>query len=143
MKHEFEEIAKIRVTAEDYNNIIEPMYMATNLSKADFVKTLNLKFFANRVPKAPKAPKNIKKMLVRDNSGFMMTPNRCYYHIKYVELVDVDIRTGKFIVKALDEEDREKLYSTGHSLDLAYDFDFDYLQCVDTKKKPIELHRAY
>ena len=30
MHKEFEEIAGIEVTAEDYNNIIEPMYMATN-----------------------------------------------------------------------------------------------------------------
>ena len=45
MKFEFEEIAGYKVTDEDYNNIIEPMYMATNLSKQDFVKTLNRKQF--------------------------------------------------------------------------------------------------
>lgn len=140
MKHEFEEIAKIRVTAEDYDNIIEPMYMATNLSKADFVKTLNLKFFANRVPKAPK---NIKKMAVRSRDGSRRTPNGCWNYIEYVELVRVDIATGKYIVKPLEEEELKKIYKSGHSLDLAYDFDMDYTQCVDTKKKPIELHWPY
>jgi len=46
MKHEFEEIAGYEVSFEDYNNIIEPMYMATNLSKQDFVQTINKKRFA-------------------------------------------------------------------------------------------------
>lgn len=140
MKHEFEELAKIRVTSADYDNIIEPMYMATNMSKADFIKTLNLKFFASRVPAEPK---NIKKMLVRDRSGYTMTPNGCYYHIEYVELVGVDIRTGKYIVKALENEDFEKLSSEGHDLNLGYDYDMDYTNCIDTKKKPITLTWLY
>lgn len=46
LKHEFEEMAKIEVSYDDYKNIIEPMYMATNLSKEDFINTLNLKRFA-------------------------------------------------------------------------------------------------
>ena len=136
MQHEFEALAKIKVTTEDYDNVIEPMYMATDMSKADFIKTLNLKFFSSRVPKAPK---NIKKMLVRDRSGYIKTPNHCYYHIQYVELVDVVISTGKYIVKPLDDEDYERLSNEGHDLNLGYDFDMDYTDCVDTKKKPITL----
>lgn len=46
MKHEFERIAGYEVSAEDYNNIIEPMYMATDLSKEDFVKVIDKKRFA-------------------------------------------------------------------------------------------------
>ena len=46
MKQEFEAIAGYEVSFEDYNNIIEPMYMASNLSKADFVQTINKKRFA-------------------------------------------------------------------------------------------------
>ena len=46
MKHEFEQIAGYEVSMEDYNNIIEHMYMATNLSKEEFVKTLSKKRFA-------------------------------------------------------------------------------------------------
>lgn len=45
MKHEFEQIAGYEVSTEDYNNIIEPMYMATNLSKQEFVKTISKKRF--------------------------------------------------------------------------------------------------
>lgn len=140
MKHEFEEIAKIEVTSEDYDNIIEPMYMATNMSKAEFVKTLNLKFFASRVPAKPK---NIMRMLVRDRSGYTKTPNGCYYHIKYVEMVDVDIRTGKIIVKDLEDQDLKRISEKGHDLNLAYGFDMDYTNCIDTKKKPITLTWLY
>ena len=46
MWKEFEEIAGYEVSYDDYNNIIEPMYMATNLSKADFVKCIDKKRFA-------------------------------------------------------------------------------------------------
>ena len=43
MKHEFEALAGYEVTTETYDNIIEPMYMATNLTKREFIKTLNRK----------------------------------------------------------------------------------------------------
>lgn len=46
MKHEFEAIAGYEVSNDDYNNIIEPMYMATGLSKVEFAKTLSRKRFA-------------------------------------------------------------------------------------------------
>ena len=46
MWKEFEEIAGYEVSYEDYHDIIEPMYMATELSKTEFVKTLNKKRFA-------------------------------------------------------------------------------------------------
>lgn len=41
MKQEFERIAGYEVSMEDYNNIIEPMYMATNLDKYEFVKVVD------------------------------------------------------------------------------------------------------
>lgn len=136
MHKEFEQIAGIEVTYEDYTNIIEPMYMALNLSKQEFVKTLNLKFFTDRMPKPEK---NIKRMLVRNRVGESKTPNGCYYYIEFVELVEVVIRTGKYVIKPLAEEDFQKLREEGRDLDYGYDYDMDYTQCVDTKKKPIEL----
>ena len=45
MKDEFEKLAGYEVSSDDYYNIIEKMYMATNLSKQDFVKTVNRKRF--------------------------------------------------------------------------------------------------
>lgn len=43
MKHEFEEIAGYEVSEKDYREIIEPMYMVTNLSKEEFTKVVNKK----------------------------------------------------------------------------------------------------
>jgi len=46
MKHEFETLAGYEVSTEDYNKIIEPMYMATGLDKQDFVKCISKQRFA-------------------------------------------------------------------------------------------------
>ena len=135
MWKEFEDLAKIEVTYETYSKVIEPMYIAADLPKQDFIKLLNLKALA-----APEVKeKAIKKMCVRDKSGCMKTPNGCWYHIEYVELVDVDIKTGKFIVKALNDEDFRRLSEEGLDLNFSTGFDFDYTQCIDTKRKPISL----
>lgn len=50
MHEEFERIAGYEVTNEDYNEIIEPMYMALpNISKYEFVKMIDKKrFFGSR-----------------------------------------------------------------------------------------------
>lgn len=135
MKEEFERLAKIEVSYETYSKVIEPMYIAADIPKQEFIKLLNLK--ALELPKVK--TKNIKKMLIRDRSGCTKTPNGCWYHIRYVELVDIDIRTGKYIVKPLQDEDFQKLANDGHDLHFAYNYDFDYLQCIDTRKKPITL----
>lgn len=46
MQHEFEALAGYKVSTDDYKKIIEPMYMATDLNKADFVACINKKRFA-------------------------------------------------------------------------------------------------
>lgn len=47
MTHEeFEKLAGYEVSLADYQDIIEPMYMATNLDKQDFVECINKKRFA-------------------------------------------------------------------------------------------------
>lgn len=46
MKHEFEKLAGYEVTDEMYDKIIEPMYMSLEVSKQEFVKMLNKKYFA-------------------------------------------------------------------------------------------------
>ena len=46
MKCEFEKIAGYEVSDYDYKNILEPMYLATNLSKQEFVQTINKQRFA-------------------------------------------------------------------------------------------------
>lgn len=79
-------------------------------------------------------------MVVRDRSGYRKTPNGCYYHIEYVELVDIDIKTGKYIIKPLEDKDFEQLAKDGHDLNLNTWFDFDYEDYIDEKKRPIELN---
>lgn len=134
IQFEFEALYGHKVSNHDYHNIIEPMYMATGLSKSEFVKLLDKKAF-----KAPETKKTIKKMLVRDASGCRKTPNGCYYHINYVELVDVDIATGKFIIKPLADEDLDKLATT-HDIWNCTSYDFDYTDCLTTKHKPVEIN---
>lgn len=51
MKYEFEKIAGYEVSQEDYDNIIEPMYMAVELTKTEFVKCIDKKRFALRTEK--------------------------------------------------------------------------------------------
>ena len=46
MKIEFEALAGYEVSVSDYDNIIEPMYMATELNKAEFVKVICKERFA-------------------------------------------------------------------------------------------------
>ena len=80
MWKEFETLAKIEVTYETYSKIIEPMYIAADLPKQDFIKLLNLKALA-----APKEQhKIIKKMCVRNRSGFSKTPNGYTYFCRSV-----------------------------------------------------------
>lgn len=138
MQQEFERLAGYEVSDETYNKIIEPMYLATNLSKTEFVKILNRKSLELKKEYKP----TIKKMLVRDRSGYRKTPNGCYYHIEYVDMVGADIRTGKITVKPLSDEVINEIAKT-HPLDLSYDYDFDYLDCVDTHKKTITLTWMY
>ena len=135
MKHEFEALAKREVTEEQYR-AIEILYMSSTMNKQDFVKSI--KGMLKAIPE-PEKEKNIKKMCVRDRSGYRKTPNGCYYHIEYVELVDVDIRTGKYIVKALEDEDFRKLSKDGHDLNYSTDFDIDYMNCIDTDGNEIKL----
>lgn len=45
-KQEFEKIAGYEVSVDDYEKIIEPMYMACPLDKLEFVKCLNKSRFA-------------------------------------------------------------------------------------------------
>ena len=95
MKSEFENLAGRAVTDEQYR-AIEILYMSSNLEKAEFVKSMRP--MLKNIPQ-PEKKKDIKRMVVRDRSGFRKTPNGCYYHIEYVELVDIDIKTEFYVSK--------------------------------------------
>ena len=60
MQKEFEQIAGYEVAMEDYDNYIEPMYMALpNVSKEDFVKMIDKKRFA--LPSPSSLLKEVRK----------------------------------------------------------------------------------
>ena len=136
MKSEFENLAGRAVTNEQYR-AIETLYMSSNLEKTEFVKSIRT--MLKSIPQ-PERKKDIKRMVVRDKSGYRKTPNGCYCHIKYVELVDIDIKTGKYIIKPLEVKGFERQAKDGNDSNLDTWFDFDYEDCIDEKKKPIELN---
>lgn len=76
MKSEFENLAGREVTDEQYR-AIETLYMSSNLEKTEFVKSM--KPILKNIPQ-PEKKKDIKRMVVRDRSGYRKTPNGCYYH---------------------------------------------------------------
>jgi hypothetical protein len=92
MKHEFEQIAGYEVSWEDYNTIIEPMYLAIpeNISKQDFVKMISRKRFEVKRP--------TEIVII----GVKQMPNGTWMNYE-AELVDVDIKTGKIKVKRITE----------------------------------------
>ena len=57
MKEEFEQLAGYEVSYEDYSRYIEPMYLAANIDKREFVKMIDKKRFA-----LTPIPAMIKKM---------------------------------------------------------------------------------
>lgn len=135
MKQEFEKMTGRNFTNEQYN-AIEILYMSTNLNKADFVKSI--KPILKAIPQ-PEREKDIKRMRVRDRSGYRKTPNGCYYHIVYVELVDIDITTRKYVIDSLREKDFERLQNEGHDLNYSSGFDFDYENCIDLMGRAITI----
>ena len=71
MKSEFENLAGREVTDEQYR-AIETLYMSSNLEKTEFVKSM--KPILKNIPQ-PEKKKDIKRMVVRDRSGYRKTPN--------------------------------------------------------------------
>ena len=70
MKSEFENLAGREVTNEQYR-AIETLYMSSNLEKAEFVKSIRT--MLKSIPQ-PERKKDIKRMVVRDRSGYRKTP---------------------------------------------------------------------
>mgnify|MGYP001851623277 CR=1 FL=1 len=131
LKTEFEKMVGRTISDTQYK-AIELLYMASDMDKFDFAKSM--KKVVLSIPENKK--KDIKRMCVRV-SGYRKTPNQCWFYIKYVELVDIDIKTGKYIVKDLESEDINKLRDDGIDLHLSGSYDMDYTECLDIKHKAI------
>lgn len=120
MKHEFEALAGYEVSWEDYTNIIEPMYMAINVDKEEFVKMIDKKRFA--VIRKPEE----KPVFV---SNGKQTPNGCYYIGQWMVQIgqpDTSISTGKTTYK-VREITTEELREIGWDEWLAYHIDLNVL----------------
>lgn len=98
LKEEFERIAKRTVTQEQYN-MIEGLYYESNLNKEEFVKSI--KTLLKSIPEESKH--TVLTMGVHNMYGDMVTPNGAYYMTVKVELIDVNIKTGKKIVKVIPD----------------------------------------
>lgn len=96
MKSEFEAIAKRTVTSEQYQHI-EALYMASDLDKYEFVKSI--KPLLKTIPEEKK--ETILIMGVHNKYGEMLTPNHAYFMTYKVKLISVDIRTGKKFVEVI------------------------------------------
>ena len=108
MKQEFEKIAGRTVTAEQFD-MINGLYMESDLDKYEFVKSL--KWMLKAIPE--KRERSKKVMAIMDNSGYYRTPNGCYLHLVDVEIMDINIKTGKIEVKVIPNS-----YRLGYSADI-------------------------
>lgn len=104
MQYEFEALAGYEVSTKDYNEVIEPMYMATNMNKLDFVQCISRKRFEKK--------KEVKLTPVFISDG-AKTPNGCYYVGSWKMQIGEpkrNIRAGKITYKVRDttlEEQRK------------------------------------
>lgn len=74
MFEEFLKISKLTendITFKTYSEVIEPMYMANDLSKEEFVSILNLKHIKEKYPNVNNVAKKIEKLVaeMRANIG--------------------------------------------------------------------------
>lgn len=98
MKQEFEVLAGYEVSIDDYNKIIEPMYMATSLSKEEFVKTISKKRFALRSLKSiVKEMKQIAKHLEDTCDHYHDTEAHDRLHV----LVDEYLERRGYIIEGI------------------------------------------
>ena len=111
MKHEFEKLAKREVTQDQYT-AIEALYSASSLNKVDFVKSI--KGLLKSIPE-PQTEKRVLTISCADKRGCELTPNHCWIHTIKAELVDVDIKRGKYLLRKIPNS-----YSLGYSIDLHY-----------------------
>jgi uncharacterized protein YlxW (UPF0749 family) len=109
MKYEFEAIAGYEVSLEDYENVIEPMYMATELSKVDFVKCIDRKRFEVKKQKSPelvRMEQEIKeeiKTLKEEIKWYQQRIEQCneYYKLDNDKAWKVNIKNYRMTIQSM------------------------------------------
>lgn len=89
LQQELEALAGRPVTADQFK-MIEDLYMACDLDKIAFVKSIRPILKAMPLP-----PKRQYYMIVHNAYGDCKTPNGCYYLTVKVTIESVNIKTGK------------------------------------------------
>lgn len=127
MRDEFEKLANLKISYEDYTNIIEPMYTATNMAKLDFVKFIlpSARVLAKQyAAEMDENRRNNQKRVFVSNGH--RTPNGCYFYGRWGALVDIKINTksGKttYVIRNLTLKEQREL---GWDSYLGYHIDID------------------
>lgn len=118
MKIELEERLGFQITDEGFEEL-NNMYMASTLDKNEFAKMVKSGAKKYQIKKEEK--------LYKVKVG--ITPNGCYYIVRYARLIDIDIKTGYNLIKYISNEERiEK------GLDIySYDFDLVDYKCKEVR----------
>ena len=95
MKYEFEQIAGYEVTSEAYDKIIEPMYMSLDVSKQEFVKMIDKKYFA-----LPTKKECLKRM--RTLAGVIQ--QACEFRTTYDEETELQHMANEFAKRFYNAE---------------------------------------
>ena len=122
-KHEYEQLTETTVCDYDYYNIIEPMYMATNLSKQDFVRTINTKAFD--MPKPIEPDKLVRVRIPYKKNEFTGKWDTYYTMDIIAKFVDWDIGSGCAEIKLYPEKKHNEL------MEKVYDIEVDYVLDLD------------
>lgn len=101
-KQEFENLAGYEVSNDDYNKIIEPMYMSVDLSKEEFAKVIDKKRFAIKTKQQIAAKMKSTAKHLRDT---------CDYYTDYNAINELN---------KLAEEYKEKVYASGFIINSRY-----------------------
>ena len=106
MHSEFCEISGQQVSYKVYAEKFEPMYLALDVDKREFIEFMMpvIKAVAKqeKMDREAEGRKQQKLVFVSDGSK---TPNGCYYYGRFYKLTGCDIRTGKALVRELTEEE--------------------------------------
>lgn len=106
MKLEFEKLAGYEVSDDDYNKIIEPMYMATYLTKEEFVNVIDKNRFALKT----------KEQLVRKMKRLAeQIKANCEYYTDYEAIEKLN---------ALAEEYKERVLAYGYVINSKYTLEY-------------------
>ena len=102
MKLEFEKLAGYEVSDDDYNKIIEPMYMATDLTKEEFVKVIDKKRFSLKTK---------EQLLIKMKRLSEQIKASCEYYTDYEAIEKLN---------TLAEEYKERILAYGYIINSKY-----------------------